>query len=378
LTICKSPHFNCSRYLFYSVIFSSRIVQGFGGSVAEAATISYLSVYYGDTLSEKIGVLEAVGGFGMFCGPVIGAILYGIGGISTVFLTFGSAILLLNILLYAALRENEHSDSEVDLDLEEPLLQSETNEVDALHDITHGLIEIEEEPSHIRISQLLNTKKSFVIFWTVVVILIAFDFPDSVIAIRLEEFNFSRSEIGIFYAFGLSTYIFGSLFVNKMLNHINHKNLITGALVMCFISCLIFGPSQLLPVMNESKVQLFIGLACLYFFLPFALIPIFELVIVYYTERYEYIDENSLKQALAGMYKCAYGIGEITGPLISGVLYDVFSFRVACDAISIIIICTALLFYIVIPNVDSPRKNIVLEEIGEENFENSVNMDTHQ
>jgi len=288
----------------------------------------------------------------MFIGPVFGAILYSTGGISVVFLAFGSAILLLNILLLFALKENGQTSS-----LEESLLNQDDYIEDEDIEATHALLQEEADHNEVNISKLLNSKTTITLFATVAVVMAAFGFPDSIIAIRLVEIDFSRSEIGIFYAFGLSSYVLSSLFVNKILAHTNHKGLITISLIMCISSCIILGPSQILPFAQESKIQLFMGLASLYFFLPFALIPMLELIINYYTEKYSHLEENALRQTLSSLYKFCYGVGEVSGPLLSGAIYSLFNFQMSCDIMAAALLSITICFYLFVPNSSSSCNN---------------------
>lgn len=63
------------------------------------------------------------------------------------------------------------------------------------------------------------------------------------------------------------------------------------------------------------------------------------------------------------MYKCSYGIGEIIGPLISGALYDMFSFRTSCDVIGLILIASCIVFYACVPKIKPLDKEKDIEEI---------------
>lgn len=65
---------NIWAYTIISCI--ARFVIGFGEGMFMSPAFSLIPLIYKDTFEEKIGVMEAIAGFGLSSGPVFGGILY--------------------------------------------------------------------------------------------------------------------------------------------------------------------------------------------------------------------------------------------------------------------------------------------------------------
>ena len=77
-------------YGFLIVCFISRIMQGFASSNIQTTCFSISGQLYKEHQALVIGYLEMSCGIGLTCGPVVGSILYDIGGYLTPFIVFGS------------------------------------------------------------------------------------------------------------------------------------------------------------------------------------------------------------------------------------------------------------------------------------------------
>jgi MFS family permease len=54
----------------------ARFVVGFGEGMFLSPAFSLIPLIYKDTFEDKIGVMEAIAGFGLSSGPVFGGVLY--------------------------------------------------------------------------------------------------------------------------------------------------------------------------------------------------------------------------------------------------------------------------------------------------------------
>jgi MFS family permease len=61
----------------YTIISAfARFIVGFGEGMFMAPAFSLIPLIYKDTFEFKIGIMEAISGFGLSAGPVFGGVLY--------------------------------------------------------------------------------------------------------------------------------------------------------------------------------------------------------------------------------------------------------------------------------------------------------------
>ena len=77
-----------SSHVFIGGFILFRIIQGMGASLSQTATYAILTLTYPNNVNFVVGWIETSAGIGLSLGPVIGSLLYEIGGIDTPFLTF--------------------------------------------------------------------------------------------------------------------------------------------------------------------------------------------------------------------------------------------------------------------------------------------------
>ena len=76
------------------------MIEGFGNGCLNSATNSLISFYFEDEQSQLIGLTQTFTGIGMLAGPVLGSLLFEIGGYKLPFLVTGTLLGLLVIPVY--------------------------------------------------------------------------------------------------------------------------------------------------------------------------------------------------------------------------------------------------------------------------------------
>lgn len=71
---------------FVAMSFFFRFIGGIGSAAINVSCYAMIALEYPENLTQKIGMLEACGGSGFFFGPIMGGILYGVGGYPTPFI----------------------------------------------------------------------------------------------------------------------------------------------------------------------------------------------------------------------------------------------------------------------------------------------------
>ena len=89
------------KWLFVLCSFLFRITTAIGAACSQTEIITILCVLYPDHVSLTFGILELAAGVGTMLGPVLGGVMYSIGGFKFPFLVIGAFvwIMLLTVVL---------------------------------------------------------------------------------------------------------------------------------------------------------------------------------------------------------------------------------------------------------------------------------------
>ena len=74
-----------SKEMFVAISIVGRVLQGIGSATLAVSLVAVVSILFPDNLEENIGKIEATTGIGLTLGPIVGSVLYTVGGFSTVF-----------------------------------------------------------------------------------------------------------------------------------------------------------------------------------------------------------------------------------------------------------------------------------------------------
>ena len=75
----------------------SRFLLGFGNGCLNCSSSSIITTNYRHNMSSLIGLTQSFVGIGMLCGPIMGSLLYEIGGFVLPFLVTGGILLFMAI-----------------------------------------------------------------------------------------------------------------------------------------------------------------------------------------------------------------------------------------------------------------------------------------
>lgn len=82
--------------VWYAVLsFICRFVEGFGNGCLNSSTNAIIAFNYEDEASKLIGLTQTFTGLGMLSGPIIGSVLFELGGFKLPFFVVGAALFLL-------------------------------------------------------------------------------------------------------------------------------------------------------------------------------------------------------------------------------------------------------------------------------------------
>ena len=84
---------------FIALAFITRFLQGLASAQIQTTCYSLTTILYQDRQAAIIGYIECAIGVGVTLGPIFGAVLYGLGGFTCPFYTFGAIFILFGIFI---------------------------------------------------------------------------------------------------------------------------------------------------------------------------------------------------------------------------------------------------------------------------------------
>jgi MFS family permease len=89
-----------SNTTLYIVLVSTvRLLQGFASSCIQTTSYSICTNFYPEKKEALVGYIEAVTGIGLILGPIIGSLLYALGGFTFTFFIFGSIFIIAGLFV---------------------------------------------------------------------------------------------------------------------------------------------------------------------------------------------------------------------------------------------------------------------------------------
>jgi MFS family permease len=87
------------KHLFITGMFIARFVQGLSSCMIQTTMYSICTNLFENDKEAIIGYIEAFTGIGTILGPLLGTVLYSIGGYEFIFYSFGSIFAIMSIFV---------------------------------------------------------------------------------------------------------------------------------------------------------------------------------------------------------------------------------------------------------------------------------------
>ncbi|CAK79138.1 unnamed protein product (macronuclear) [Paramecium tetraurelia] len=335
--------FTTNRTIFITISLLGRFISGFGAQTFVTPLYAIITQKYADSINQKMATTEFFSSFGYLCGPVIGSILYTIGGFSFPFLLFACFSVIIAIIIKLQFEKQEEKAinkipepviSDI-YDIECPSTTSFYNETD----ISIGYYDL--------IKYFPVSSSLFVIL----ALCITFTFYYPTYAIYFEEnFNIPPQHVGFYMAAVSLAYSVGALTVSRI--NVNKSKAIFIGMVVVSISQFFMGPD---PLMNISP-KIFITVSAQATF-GFFSAPPFIMALPKITEelqaKFKKSDHEKCNSLASGLFNAVISTGDFLGPVFSGVLAEFFSFQRSCSYLGLYLVATTLLF---LPNLFTSKK----------------------
>lgn len=218
-----------SGLLFSVMSFCTRFLQGVGGGIIGTATYAIIASNYPDNMPVVLGVQNTLAGVGMMVGPLLGSLLYGLGGFSFLFFVYGAMFLALLPLSYLLIPK--------DRPYEKPMQE-------------------------VSLWSLLLHKTLLLDGLVVSLSMIAMSFLEPILSNHLETYGVIVEIIGVMFTIPTVSYALTAIFIGKLPKSWTPKIIMLQGLILTSFSLLLIGPCPLLPLPRALWVVV-IGLVIL-------------------------------------------------------------------------------------------------------------------
>ncbi|CAG9863397.1 unnamed protein product [Phyllotreta striolata] len=282
------------------------LIQGFEALGASAySTASYIFVIksFPNNIGSVIGILETFVGLGMSTGPVVGGLLYSLGGFSLPFFVLGVAMVLTFLVNIWLLPNIEDCDN-----------------------LTNKSMSI---------TKLIKIPAVFIKGLVIVMVSNVWSFLDPTLEPHLRDFNLTPEQVGLIFLLMAALYGISSPAWGWLADRIdNHWSMMVVGLFMSAVGLLLLGPCPFLPFLSHSLWMDLFALSIIGISVALALMPTFQGILTSAANG-GYSDTMATYSVVAGIWSCMYSLGDFIGPGIGGFLLEKYDFPIASTIMAI-------------------------------------------
>lgn len=180
-------------------------------------------------------------------------------------------------------------------------------------------------------------------------VVIFLDFYEAILSVHLlDTYKLGADYNGYIFAVPCLTYCLSTPFVSELTDRVSSKrHFILLALLLCFVSLLLAGPSPTLGL-GDSLWLLVFGLGMNGIASGFAFIPIYPEIMEAVMEH-EGIEEETdeLCDKVSGIYGTFYSLGSIIAPVFGGFLGERLGYRATCDIVAFTTLAFVFLYFLI-------------------------------
>ena len=311
------------KWLFVLCSFLFRITTAVGAACSQTAIITILCVLHPDHVSLTFGILELAAGVGIMLGPLLGGVMYGIGGFKFPFIVIGAFVWIMLLIVVLILPRNK------------------------IH-------EIHQEKNNGSVMQIMKIPGVAIAGICTVTSGFLYSFFDSTIAVQLDHVTngkFSKAQIGGFFLFNAGFYTVSAPICGYIVEHkIRGEYVMIIGHYLAIIAFALMGPVPFLqPLFTATPKSIAISSCLLGISSAAIIIPTIGMMHLYAMDSGVEKD-FSLNSIASGLYASALNIGYVIGPTFGGLILQYSTFAWACLIILVVllaegIILTTFVFY---------------------------------
>uniref|UniRef100_A0A915PKA1 Major facilitator superfamily (MFS) profile domain-containing protein n=1 Tax=Setaria digitata TaxID=48799 RepID=A0A915PKA1_9BILA len=263
-----------SSSLFFWSSMALRAVEAIGDAAFVTSSFAIGVKYFPGRIAIVVGVMETFAGLGNTAGPLLGGILYEVGGFQLPFFVLGIILLFLGLLAYFLVEKME----------DETTLEGK------------GML------------GMLKIPVLWIMIYAVVMCAISLSFLDPTLADHLESFKLTPAIVGLMFLLSGGIYTITAPFWSIIIDKFSCNNaIIIFGVVAVVLSMTIIGPSPLLSI-EKSLNWIEVGLGILGIAASALYIPTFQMSIDAARE-YGYDESLQTYGCISGLFQSAFSFG---------------------------------------------------------------------
>ncbi|CAI2367189.1 unnamed protein product [Moneuplotes crassus] len=312
-------NYTISSTIYIYLFIVMRIIQGVGTSMVQTSSYSILTLIYPSKINFVVACIETSAGLGLSLGPVLGTVLYEIGGSAAPFLTFFAISIVIGLIIKYLIPEF----------------------VDNIQED-----KVKDEVIKPKYSELLSNKRIIFACLCIFIAVFQFAFIDPILAEYMKHaFNIEPQKSGYFFlALGLGYMI--SCIVSPM--YLDYFSNMRVAMLSCFllgVLTMFYSSSYILWFLTPNMLVLAMalllaGIANSHL----AITPMEEMIDV--AQDFTGSDSEVLNDMCSGLFNMFFALGEIFGPMIGNVVFSLWGFPMICDILGVACMAFAVLYFL--------------------------------
>eukprot|EP00361_Fabrea_salina_P005479 CAMPEP_0202437196 /NCGR_PEP_ID=MMETSP1345-20130828/28255_1 /ASSEMBLY_ACC=CAM_ASM_000843 /TAXON_ID=342563 /ORGANISM="Fabrea Fabrea salina" /LENGTH=437 /DNA_ID=CAMNT_0049050869 /DNA_START=567 /DNA_END=1880 /DNA_ORIENTATION=- len=286
------PHYD--KDTFVVVGLTARIMQGFGGAGCGTSIMAIISTLYRDRLDMVIGIQQTTLGISMILGPMLGALLYMIGGFGFIFYTYTILFLVaVPIILF--------------------LVPADTPYVEPEAGVTW--------------KDVFSVRTVIMNALVIIVCFSSLGALEPVLSSHLQtEFGVPTELIALAFVVPTVFYPVTVIVINKLPKRIERKALLLTALLIVGTAMVLIGPWSLLAIPPNLPLTI-ISLGMVGSGIAFGNIPPLPDMIQDAVAQLPHLPSDHISDRLSGLMTLSFFSGKTIGPPISGFFRDRIGFQ---------------------------------------------------
>ncbi|KAF4521169.1 hypothetical protein B566_EDAN011619 [Ephemera danica] len=316
--------------------FLVRGTEALGAAAYSTASYTFVVEVFPDHIGPVMGILETFVGLGMSAGPVLGGVLYSVGGFGLPFYTLGIImVLFVPINFYL-------------------LPSAQTGAVGA-------------KPGSIL--SVLRVPSVVIIGLVVIVSANNWGFLDPTLEPHLRQFHLGAQQVGLVFLLSSAVYAGSSPLWGLLAKNVgNHWLMMFFGLLLCAAGLLTLGPSPLLPFLTSSLWLTLVSLSMLGTAAALTLLPTYQAVLDAAVAG-GCDDELGTYSIVAGVWSGMYSLGEVIGPSLGGLILEWYDFPTCSTVMALGTFALAIIVLIFFLTYGQPVRPEKLSDILEESEE---------
>ncbi|XP_069682376.1 MFS-type transporter SLC18B1-like [Periplaneta americana] len=279
---------------FIALSFTIRIIEALGASAATTAAFAITAAVFPESVATTFATLEVFYGLGYIVGPMIGGILFSLGGYILPFVIMGAFLMVDAVIIYFIL----------------PPIDKERN----------------NGHSEVKFSSVFKIPDVVLDSFCIAAAAISMGFYSATLEPHLRQFNLSSISTGVMFVISGTLYAVSAPLVGRLCdwNIYPKKVIVAGSLSIVF-SYFLVGPLPGLPL-PTTLLMCVLGLIIHGIGTASILVPCF-IDVIRAAVSYGFPDDMATYGLVSGLWASFFSLGAFVGPSVAGVLYDTVGFR---------------------------------------------------